>query len=209
MGKPQWSKRPLDELDDEQLAAYERRRQQLLDAAVIVVGRLGDGFTMADVAREAGLGMSSVYRTFASKEELLIELLAQRKQQWLEVWQQAEARPDPGPALLDAIWTFAELEHRDLGVAAAVRDLAFSRRDLVTETETIGQRVLARAQAAGAIRPDAEYRDVLRIFHMLSTLRDEREWHRGLALYLDGLRTDGPPLAGHDAPEGSVPASGW
>ncbi|MDO8212634.1 TetR/AcrR family transcriptional regulator [Conexibacter sp. CPCC 206217] len=209
MGKPQWSKRPLDELDAEQLAAYERRRAQLLEAARAVVSRLGDDFTMADVAREAGLGMSSVYRTFSSKEDLLIELLHARKQQWLTIWQRAEARDDAGPALVDAMWEFAELEHRDLGLAAALRDLAFSRRDLVTETESIGQRVLARAQAVGAIRADAEYRDVLRIFHMLSSLADEREWRRGLALYLDGMRAAGEPLVGREAPGASVPAGGW
>ena len=96
-----------------------------------------------------------------------------------------------------------------LGLAAALRDLAFSRRDLVTETESIGQRVLARAQAVGAIRADAEYRDVLRIFHMLSSLADEREWRRGLALYLDGMLAAGEPLVGREAPGASVPAGGW
>ena len=179
--------RPLEELDDEQRAAYEERRARLLPAAAAAVSRLGGSVTMADVAREAGLGMSSVYRTFASKEELLEALLAERKELWLEIWQRAAARPDAGAALVDAMWEFAELEHRDIGLAAAVRDLAFRRRELVTETSTLGARVLRRAQAEGAIRPDVDYDDILRIFLMLSAIDAEDSWRRGLSIYLDGL----------------------
>jgi len=194
--------RPIDELDDAQRAAYEERRARLLPAAAAAASRLGSTVTMADVAREAGLGMSSVYRTFASKEDLLEALLAERKARWLEIWQRADARPDAGPALIDAIWEFVELEHHDIGLAEAVRDLAFRRRELVRETQTVGERVLRRAQEQGAVRADVDYGDVLRIFLMLTVVHDEREWRRGMALYLDGLRpgVPGTQMARVDAP---------
>jgi AcrR family transcriptional regulator len=196
MANPAWSKRSLDDLDDAQREAFHQRRRQLLVAAAEVASRLGAAITMADVAREAGLGMSSVYRTFASKEELLEALLAERVQQWMGVWDIAEARPEPGPALIEALWAFAELEHRDIGLASVLRELALAPREqiaspevqaLIAASDAAGGRLLAGAQAAGAIRDDLEYGDILRIFGMLAAIGDERGWRRALALHLDGL----------------------
>jgi AcrR family transcriptional regulator len=187
VANPAWSKRSIDELDDMQRDAFERRRRQLLVAAASVASRLGSALTMADVAREAEVGMSSVYRTFASKDELLEALLAERVQEWMGVWEVAEARAEAGAALVDALWTFAELEHRDIGLASVLRELALRRRELINESDVVGARVLARAQRAGAIRDDAEYEDIIRIFGMLAGIGDERGWRRALTLYLDGL----------------------
>jgi AcrR family transcriptional regulator len=188
MANPAWSLRPLDELDAEQMAAYEERRARLLDAAATAVRQHGAAVKMTDVAKQAGLGMSSVYRTFARKEDVFMALLEIRKAQWLKIWQKAEQNPNPGPALFEALAEFGELEHSDLKLAAAVRELALRRRDLVPETAAIGDRVLRRAQAAGEVRADVEYWDILRLFHMLTDIDDDRAWRRGLAIYIDGLR---------------------
>lgn len=188
MSRPQWAMRRPEELAPDQRAAWERRREQLLAAARSVIGRLGPAFTMTDVAREARVGMSSVYRTFASKDDLLADLLHERMASWLEIWARVEGRPDAGQALIDAMWEFAELEHRDLGMAAALRGLAFRRRELVAESARTGERLLAQAQAAGELRADLGYPDVLRIFLMLSEIHDDAEWRRGLAIYIAGMR---------------------
>ncbi|MDO8188626.1 TetR family transcriptional regulator [Conexibacter sp. JD483] len=186
--QPQWALRPPEQLAPDQRAAFQRRREQLLAAARTVIARLGPAFTMTDVAREARLGMSSVYRTFASKDDLLADLLDERLPVWLEIWARHEGRADAGQALIDAMWEFAELEHRDLGMAAALRGLAFRQRELVEQSARAGERLLAQAQAAGELRADLDYGDVLRIFLMLSEIADEHEWRRGLEIYIAGMR---------------------
>jgi AcrR family transcriptional regulator len=195
--QPQWALRPPEQLAPDQRAAFQRRRAQLLEAARTVIARLGPAFTMTDVAREAGVGMSSVYRTFASKDDLLADLLDERLPVWLEIWARYADRADAGQALVDAMWEFAELEHRDLGMAAALRGLAFRRRELVEQSARAGERLLAQAQAAGELRADLDYGDVLRIFLMLSEIADEREWRRGLEIYIAGMRPQ-PPAARSD-----------
>jgi AcrR family transcriptional regulator len=56
--------------------AGEARRNDhaLLDAARRLVARDGPGASVADIAREAGVGIASLYRRYATKEDLLAHL---------------------------------------------------------------------------------------------------------------------------------------
>ena len=57
----------------------ERTRRALLDAAVEHFARFGYMHTShADIAAEAGIGRTTFYEYFASKEELLVDLVATR-----------------------------------------------------------------------------------------------------------------------------------
>jgi AcrR family transcriptional regulator len=208
MPLPAWSKRPLEELDDGQRAAFERRRAQLLPAAATAVGRHGAAVTMADVAREAGVGMSTVYRTFASKDELLESLLVQRRERWLEIWERADGRSDPGPALIEALWAFVELERRERALASVLRELALGRRDLVVAVDRLARRTVIRAQEAGQLRRDVDYEDVVRVFHMLAAMPDGsggNDWRRAMTVYLDGLLVGAAPASAAAAAASSGP----
>ncbi len=64
--------------------AKQRRHQAILDAAAAVWARSTfDQFTMAGVARGARLAKGTLYLYFATKEELLLELLRGRLDGWL------------------------------------------------------------------------------------------------------------------------------
>jgi len=55
----------------------ERRHRAILDAAQGVVEREGlDGLTMPGLARELGVAVGGLYRTFPSKERIVVELQA-------------------------------------------------------------------------------------------------------------------------------------
>jgi AcrR family transcriptional regulator len=56
--------------DSERLRQRERRRHQLLDAADRVVHRSGAGFSMDEIAAEAGITKPVVYRHFGDKDGL-------------------------------------------------------------------------------------------------------------------------------------------
>jgi AcrR family transcriptional regulator len=56
--------------DSERLRRRERRRRELLDAADRVVRRSGAGFSMDEIATEAGITKPVVYRHFGDKDGL-------------------------------------------------------------------------------------------------------------------------------------------
>ena len=68
-------------------AAYAPKEQQLLDAAVAIIGEGGiplHSLKVADIAARAGIGKGTVYEYFASKEELICEALCYRTRSGLE-----------------------------------------------------------------------------------------------------------------------------
>ena len=63
-------------------SAKEKRREQLLSEAREHYLEHGMGFSMLEVAQAAGLAKGTSYLYFATKEELLLELLHQELEAW-------------------------------------------------------------------------------------------------------------------------------
>jgi len=78
----------------------ERNRQRILLAAAEVFTQRGLEATLDDVARQAGVGVGTVYRRFPDKESLVAELFADRIDAMVAVAEQALAAPDPWQALV-------------------------------------------------------------------------------------------------------------
>ncbi len=78
-------------------AAHEqKRREQILDAAMICFARQGYRATsMEDIVRESGLSVGEIYTYFASKEELFLALADQRKEETLAHLRELFRRPGP------------------------------------------------------------------------------------------------------------------
>jgi AcrR family transcriptional regulator len=197
-----WFKQPLESLDAAQREAYEDRRDRALAAAERLMSKRGLEVPMAQIATEAGLGMSSLYRTYASKDELIADVASRRAGRWLEIWSAAADRDDdPGVALEDAVWELMEGEAANPGLAEVLRHYALSHRGEFAAIERAGGIVVDRASAAGAIRGDATYEDVVSVFRMIPALYPDGDhsWRRGLKLFLDGLfATDTGPLPDAD-----------
>lgn len=70
----------------------EQRRQELLGAARRLLASDGvSGVGLSAIARAAGLAKSNVYRYFASREEILLELLGEDALAWLAEFERAAA----------------------------------------------------------------------------------------------------------------------
>ena len=69
---------------------------RLLQAAAAVIGRLGPGFTLADIAGEAGVSVGTVAQRFGSKHGLLVAMTAAA----IEDLRARPAGPDPVEALV-------------------------------------------------------------------------------------------------------------
>lgn len=141
----------------------ERNRQRILAAARTALADHESAVSMAEVARQAGVGMATLYRNFPGRRELLEALYAEDVDEIVA----AAARADgsPGEALEAWLASFAAFHEAKHPVAAELlrhaegTDPVFvSSRDRVVAA---GRPLLAAAQQAGEARADLSLEQVL------------------------------------------------
>jgi AcrR family transcriptional regulator len=155
---------------------------------------------IAAVARHAGVGISALYRRYASKEELLRTLCAEGLQRFTdEVTAALADERDPWIAFAEFMRRAVDADTSSLtgalaGTFAPTPEMwAAGRR----AGELLAQ-LHERTRAAGALRSDIEVHDLSLLFELLAAVRagdDARTRvlrHRYLTLLLEALR---PPAA--------------
>jgi AcrR family transcriptional regulator len=153
--------------------------------------------SLDEVARQAGVGVGTVYRRFRTKEELVEALFVDRIDAIAAVAQRAIEEPDPWTGLVSFMEQMAEMLAGDLGLrqmlmfATYGRDqVAYARR----RNAPLLEKLVERAQAAGQVRPDLRQTDIPFIVFLLAEAAEIARyaspgiWRRYLALILDGMR---------------------
>ncbi|HZZ56144.1 MAG TPA: helix-turn-helix domain-containing protein [Trebonia sp.] len=175
----------------------ERNRQRILHAAAEVFTQRGLDATLDDVARQAGVGVGTVYRRFPDKESLVAELFADRIDAMVAVAEQALAAPDPWQALVSYLEYAAETMASSIGLRQLMMFATYGRDRVAYAREQmrpVVTKLVERAQEAGVLREDFSATDVPLIAYMLAAAAEyasyvEPEvWRRYLALIIDGLR---------------------
>jgi AcrR family transcriptional regulator len=166
------------------------KRARLLAAAAEVFARDGLNAPMPSIAAAAGAGVGSVYRQFASKEDLLAELVVERLSLAREDARSAlESKGDSWTVLVALLLRLAERQAEDdvMGEAmASVSEHPAVRAALIETLDAIEQ-VLARARRDGRLRADVGTLDVQLLFAGTRAASDFQDggWRRMLEL---GLR---------------------
>lgn len=189
---------------DGRRAQAARNDDRILEAARAVF--VADpGAPIAAVAQHAGVGISALYRRYASKEELLRKLCGDGLRRYLAEVESALADDR------DAWTVFADFMRRivDADTSSLTSRLAgtFTPTDELTREAARAQQLnielLDRTRAAGAIRPDVEPDDISMLSEQIAGIRlgDERRTRelrqRYLTVVLDGLSSrSGTPLPG-------------
>lgn len=110
-----------------------------------------------DVARDAGVGVATVYRHFPTVGALMEALALDSVEQLRELACEAQQHPDPDEALRGFLTSALERRLVDEGVqrvlTAPEGELDAAREARCAFVSTL-QVVLARAQRDGAVRPD-------------------------------------------------------
>jgi AcrR family transcriptional regulator len=157
------------------------------------------------VAARAGVGISALYRRYASKEDLLRQVCADGLDRYISAVEAALAdEGDPWTAFARFMGRIVDEDTHSLTLRLAG---TFTPTDeLYRDAERsnqLNERLFARTQAAGAIRPDLTVSDLSFLFEQVAAVRagDEARTRqlrgRYLALLLDGLRaTSTAPLPG-------------
>ena len=174
----------------------ERNRQRILRAAGEVFTQRGLDATLDDVARQAGVGVGTVYRRFPDKESLVAELFQERINEMVAVAEEACAAPDPWQALLSFLEYAAACMAGDLGLRQLMMFATYGKDKVAYAREQmrpVVSKLVERAQATGALRRDFSATDVPIIAFMLASVAEyvgpvqSGLWRRYLTLVVDGM----------------------
>ncbi len=188
-------------------ADAERNRRLLLDSARELFAAKGLSVGLDEIARHAGVGVGTAYRRFPSKEALIVELFEDRVEVVAALADEALAIEDPWEAFCHFFRGNAAMFAQD----RALKEVILAGDEIDERVARMRAKVkprvgklVARAQAAGVLRPDLAPLDVPMINVMIGLLADaarERRpdlWERALGIVLDGLvasRDASTPLA--------------
>jgi AcrR family transcriptional regulator len=177
-------------------ADARRNRERVVAAARAVFAEHGREAQMDDVARRAGVGVSTVYRHFPTKRALFVALVLDAFDRVAAEARRALENPDPWEGLTHLLWYSAENLAGDRALSEAMAgDFEFPGAGSAAQVslrESV-EELMRRAQAAGALRPDAIVDDVpmLMCGVGMGRIKEHRcpdAWRRHLSIVIDGLR---------------------
>jgi AcrR family transcriptional regulator len=173
-----------------------RNRERVLEAAKLVFSEGGTEAGLAAVARQAGVGIGTLYRHFPTREELYEAVYRREVEQLVEMAGQLAAEPARLPALRQLLKALVALVATKKGMATALALAAHKPPELMAFTigrlsEAIGM-LLQPAVEAGELRADIGPEDLLMTVVGLCYLQDGPGWQeralRLLGVFVDGMQ---------------------
>ncbi|MCX4097048.1 TetR/AcrR family transcriptional regulator [Nocardia sp. alder85J] len=179
-----------------------RNQQRILTAARQLFAERGLDVTLDDVAEAAGVGVGTVYRRYANKQELIAEVFERHVTAMAEAAESAHAHPDPWAGLVELLEYACRHIADNRGLGAVMLELP----DAMERFESMRDRVkpavatvIDRAREAGVLRPGIAASDFFAIIGMVESIAafsrsvNTDVWRRYLAIVLDGIRGDSQP----------------
>lgn len=177
----------------------KRNHLQLVAAARELFAADGLDVSVEEITKKAGVGMGTLYRHFATKEELIDAVLEDAFQEYLGLAEQALAAADPWTGFCEFLERALDLHASNRGLkdvvgggAPDLARLAAMRRRL----RPLTARLVARAQEQGSLRADFTAEDVSLLLWGGHGVINRSEgtppelWRRYLSFVLDGLRRE-------------------
>ncbi len=175
----------------------ERNRRRILEAARVAFAQQGLEVSLDAIAREAGVGVGTVYRRFSDKEQLIEALFEESLDELVAMARSALAVDDPWEGFLAFLEGAVTRQCEDRGLKELLLGSAHGQEQITRARDQIVPLVselVARAQAAGCLRGDVAASDIALIqFGMGSIAEYTAEvqpdaWRRIMGLIIDGLR---------------------
>ncbi len=194
----------------EQLRAQgERTRERLLEVARSALAS-DSGTSLNAIAKTAGVGIGTLYRHFATREDLVFAIYLDEVEELVASADDLAAELDPAAALRAWLDHYAQFVMAKAGLVDALRTASvhgrFSEEAYPPVTQAI-ERLLRGGSEAGAFRSDYDADDLLLATNGLYVLDPDADWApRAKSLFdliVAGLRPPGP-AAGSAQPKASV-----
>lgn len=184
-----------------------RNRQLLLAAAADEFAERGLDASVADIARRAGVGKGTVFRHFATKDDLLAAIVLDRVDALNAAGERLLDAADPGAALLEFLTVAAQQrQQRDLSFLQEAGELSGEVARVRAQMFQTVHSLVDRARGHGAVRADITGTDVILLMcapnYVTSYVPDASPdlWQRYLAIIFDGLRPEGAHPLPHPPP---------
>ena len=173
----------------------ELNRLRILAAAREVFRDRGVAATLNDVAHHAGLGVGTVYRRFADKEELVDALFADMVNTVEAYTREALEHEDAWTGLVTALERVCEIQALDRGLREVMLGTGRGpqrQAQIGARIAPLVDRLVEKAQRQGTLRPDLVPPDLPVLQLMVAAVTDHTGqptlWRRYLALVIDGIR---------------------
>lgn len=144
----------------------DQKRARILETANTLFAESGIEVPMPDLAAAVGIGVGSLYRQFATKDDLIAELVLQRATALQEQWTRATEQDDAWAALQEVV--IATVSHKLTDrVARETWTIGMQREDVAQATAEIlatMERLVDAARKQGALRADVTAADLRLLF---------------------------------------------
>lgn len=186
-------------------ADAERNRRAIICAAGTVFAAEGTQVTLEHIAATAGVGVGTIYRRFASIDELLAVVFEEKMSLYADRSEAAAAQAltEPWEAFRGYVLYILEQQAEDIAFSDVIlspnRGTELFRRQ-IRRALSASLDLVDRAKAAGVIRADFEHSDLLLLMHANSglvngTRRSSPDaWKRFGQYLLQAFRTEGERL---------------
>ena len=176
-------------------ADARRNRARLLEVADQVFTERGVGASTEEVARAAGVGIGTVFRHYPTKEALLAAVLAARLERLAAGAEALAADADPGAALDQLVrLVVGHARAKNAYADALGGDISGVKVEIRRRLRDAVAALLARAQAAGAVRAELRPEDLMALLvgasRAVENTTDAAARERVLGVVLAGLRPD-------------------
>lgn len=177
-----------------------RNYDRLVTAARETFAEHGTDTSLEEIARRAGVGIGTLYRRFPHRTALLEAVYVDEIQSVVDRAYEFDRELEPFEALATWLRSFVgyglskkSLSH-ELTLAIGAESPFFQA--CKTNVQAAGSLLLDKAKAAGAVRPELELMDVLRLVGGITHSPDTppEQAHRLLDIVLCGLRPAGAPV---------------
>ncbi|MFF1452113.1 TetR/AcrR family transcriptional regulator [Streptomyces sp. NPDC058274] len=182
-----------------------RNRRLIMRTADRMFAQGGVSVTLNEIAREAGVGVGTVYRRFPDLQSLIDALFTERFTVFLQLAAAAaEQHSDPGQALRQYLLEAAQWRARDRALDVILANASMDTRPIAQMRDDLGGLVdglVERAVAAGAAREDFASADVYAFLHMVGAIADRTHdiapdaWRRYAEVLLMGFGLEQSPPA--------------
>jgi AcrR family transcriptional regulator len=177
-------------------ADARRSHEAIVNAAGELFAARGSAVQMPEIAERAGVGMGTMYRHFATKQELLATIIARRFVAMVELAVAAERIADPWTAFETLLLSYLEAAEDDAAFRYAILGPEQTDWELIAAQKAqfsdVARRVLERAVDARCVRRDLTFEDFVAVTRgaMANMNPADDDWRRYLAITLEGIRTD-------------------
>jgi len=180
-------------------ADARRNREAVVTAAKRLFADQGLEAQMPDVARAAKVGVGTVYRHFATKDDLIAALVAERFERFADSVRENLEHEDPWEGFCGFIRFATQIQADDRGLCEVMgsRPEVMDAAAQAAGLPELCDRLVRRAQDSGQLRRDVEWEDVPMIACGLGSVTQASvgpatgRWPRLVEIILDGLRAPG------------------